>query len=142
MSAIRKLPDATTLVRLRRNGWTLDQIAEEYGVTRTAVWKALERSGNTNPLPSYKDLVPWKVEQEHRGTAAMARIRSLVKQQQGVPLREGEAKLLKEWLAGMEDAGVILNYHPEAPSNAASTKGGFYFSPRQLGEKGLFREPA
>lgn len=142
MSAIRKLPDMTTLVRLRRNDWTLDEIAEEYGVTRTAVWKALERGGKTNPLPNYKDIIPWRVEPEHRSTAVMVRIRSLVKQRQGLPLPEGEERLLKDWLLGMEEAGVVLNYHPEAPANAASSKGGFYYSPREERDEWIFRVPA
>lgn len=141
MPTPKKLPDTTTLVRLRRKGWTLDKIAEEYGVTRTGVWKALERSGQTNPLPTYKDVIPWKVSPEHQTTAVMVRVRSLVRQRQGLPLPEGEERLLSEWLRGMEESGVVLNYHPEAPANAASTKGGFYYVPREPRDKWIFREP-
>lgn len=141
MPTPRKLPDTTTLVRLRRNGWTLDRIAEEYGATRTGVWKALERAGKTNPMPTYRDVIPWRISPEHQDTGIMVRIRALVRQRQGVPLPEGEERRLKEWLQGMNEMGVVLNYHPEAPANAASTKGGFYYVPREPGDEWIFRKP-
>ena len=141
MPTPRRLPDTTTLLRLRRNGWTLDKIAAEYGVTRTGVWKALERSGQTNPVPTYKDVIPWTINAEHQATAVMVRIRSIVRQRQGEILPGTQARLLSEWLRGMEESGVVLNYHPEAPANAASAKGGFYYVPRESNDKWFFRVP-
>ena len=59
MPAIRKLPDSATLRRMRTQGYTQRDIAETYGVTENAVWKALMRAGYTEPLATYKDILPW-----------------------------------------------------------------------------------
>lgn len=71
----------------------------------------------------------------------MRRVRSLAAKQLGKELDHSEQRLLDEWLIGMNEANVILNYHPEAPPNDASANGGFFYSARREGESGLFRTP-
>lgn len=142
MPTPRKLPDITTLRRLRRKGWRLAEIAEEYGVTHTGVWRALHAAGDIERQANYKDIAPWVVNREHRQALPMRHIQIMVRLENGKPVSEAEDRRYKAWLKGMEDAGVVLAYHPDAPANAASLRGGFYYVPREAGDDSIFRKPA
>lgn len=141
MPTVRKLPDSATLRRLREEGWTQRRIAEEFEVTDGAVWKALQRAGYIDPLPTYKDVLPWEIDDEHKAVAIMERFRSIVKQKKGVPLRPDEEYQLNRWLRELKENDLVVNYHPEAPPNSASTKGGFYYVPKEPTDKWIIREP-
>lgn len=141
MPATRKLPDLTTLTRLRSQGWRLKDIAEAYDVTEAAVWKALERGGYTVPQKNVHDVIPWDVADEHKATAIMERFRSIVKQQKGALLRADEEKLLNRWLHDLTVNNVVVAYHPDAPPNAASRKGGFYYTERKPEDEWIIRRP-
>lgn len=141
MPAIKKLPDSATLRRLRANGFTQRDIAKTYGVSDSAVWKALQRAGYTEPQATYKDILPWDIADEHKTTAVMERFRSLVKQNNGGVLRREDELLLNRWLHDLEVNNLVVNYHPEAPSNSASTKGGFYYVPRTPDDDWIIRRP-
>jgi transcriptional regulator with XRE-family HTH domain len=141
MPAIRKLPDGTTLRRLRTQGWTQKEIADTYHVSESAVWKALMRAGYASPAPTYRDVIPWEIDDAHKATSIMEKFRAIVKQQKGAPLRPEEASQLERWLAELEKNNVVVNYHPDAPANAASAKGGFYYSPRTPEDDWIIRRP-
>lgn len=141
MPAIKKLPDSATLRRLRANGFTQKDIANTYGVTDGAVWKALQRAGYTEPQATYKDILPWDIADEHKTTAVMDRFRSLVKQKNGGVLRREDELLLNRWLHDLEVNGLVVSYHPEAPANSASTKGGFYYVPKSPEDDWIIRRP-
>lgn len=141
MPAERKLPDKSTLRHLRMQGWRLSEIADEYGVGTTAVWHALERAGFTESRAMVKEILPWKIEPEHKSTAIMQRFRSILKQRNDAGLGEKEEELLTAWLRDLEESDLVVNYHPEAPPNSASRKGGFYYVPRKPDDKWIIREP-
>lgn len=141
MPAVRKLPDNTTLRRLRSQGWTLKDIAATYDVTEAAVWKALERAGFTVPQKTVNDVIPWSVADQHKSTAIMERFRSIVKQQKGSLLRSSEEQLLNRWLHDLTANNVVVAYHPDAPPNAASRKGGFYYIERTPDDDWIIRRP-
>ena len=142
MPTVRKLPDTATLRRLRSQGWTQKQIAETYGASESAVWKALQRAGYINPQPTYKDILPWDIAEAHKATAIMERFRSIVKQTKGAPLRPDEEQLLQRWLRDLEANELVVAYHPEAPANSASSKGGFYYVPKDAAQdEWIIRRP-
>ncbi|MER2133410.1 MAG: hypothetical protein ABS910_01885 [Arthrobacter sp.] len=141
MPAERKLPDNTTLKRLRAEGWRLADIAKEYGVTEAGVWKALERAGFTKERATYKDVLPWEIADEHKATAIMDRFRSIARQRAGGKLSEEEDRLLRDWLYDLAENDVVVAYHKEAPPNSASRKGGFYYVPRTEADQWIIREP-
>lgn len=141
MPAVRRLPDSTTLRRLRSQGWRLKDIAETYDVTEAAVWKALERAGYTTPQKTVNDIIPWDVADKHKSTAIMERFRSIVKQQKGALLRANEEQLLNRWLHDLTTNNVVVAYHPDAPPNAASRKGGFYYTERTPEDEWIIRKP-
>lgn len=141
MPAVRRLPDGTTLRRLRSQGWRLKDIAETYGVTEAAVWKALERAGLTVPQRTVNDIIPWEIADEHKATAVMERFRSIMKQHKGILLRPEEERLLNRWLRDLQENGVVVDYHPDAPANAASRKGGFFYRERTEDDDWIIRRP-
>lgn len=141
MPATRKLPDKATLRRLRTAGWTQRKIAETYGVSESAVWKSLMRAGYTEPLATYKDILPWEIADEHKTVAVMERFRSIVKQRKKAKLRPEEATRLKQWLRDLEENGLVVAYHKDAPPNSASAKGGFYYIPKTDQDDWIIRRP-
>lgn len=141
MPAIRRLPDTTTLMRLRSQQWTLHDIAETYGVSDSAVWKALLRAGLITPLRTYRDLIPWDIADEHKATAIMERFRSIVKQQKGAPLRPEEERVLNQWLQDLEVNELVVDYHRDAPPNTACSKGGFFYRKRLASDDWIIRRP-
>lgn len=141
MSAIRMLPDSATLRRLRMQGYTQRGIAETYGVSESAVWKALNRAGYTEPLATYKDILPWEISDEHKAVAIMERFRAIMKQRKGATLRPEEESRLVAWLKDLEAGGLVVNYHPDAPPNSASAKGGFYYVPKVEQDDWIIRRP-
>ena len=141
MSAIRKLPDSRTLRQLRSQGMTQKEIALTYGVKEGAVWKALMRAGYAEPLATYKDILPWEISDEHKTTAIMERFRSIVKQRKGAVLRPEEETRLNLWLRELEASNLVVNYHPDAPPNSASSKGGFYYIPKTEQDDWIIRKP-
>jgi hypothetical protein len=141
MPATRKLPDKATLRRMRTQGWTQRRIAETYGVSESAVWKALMRAGYTEPLATYKDILPWEISDEHKTVAIMERFRAIVKQNKGAKLRPEEEKRLQQWLADLKANGLVVAYHRAAPPNSASSKGGFYYIPKTEQDDWIIRRP-
>jgi hypothetical protein len=141
MPTVRKLPDSTTLRRLRAQGHTQKEIAQAYGASESAVWKALQRAGYIDPQINYKDILPWEIDAAHKATAVMERFRSIVKQKKGVELRPDEQILLDRWLQDLAANELVVNYHPAAPANAASTKGGFYYVPKSVDDDWIIRKP-
>lgn len=141
MPTVRKLPDTATLRRLRTQGWTQKQIAESYGATESAVWKAMQRAGYIEPQVTYKEILPWDIAEAHKATAIMERFRSIVKQRKGAALRQEEEMLLQRWLRDLEANELVVAYHPEAPANSASSKGGFYYVPKSADDDWIIRRP-
>lgn len=141
MPTVRKLPDTATLRRLRTQGWTQKQIAESYGATESAVWKAMQRAGYIEPQVTYKEILPWDIAEAHKATAIMERFRSIVKQRKGAALRQEEETLLNRWLRDLEANELVVAYHPEAPANSASSKGGFYYVPKGADDDWIIRRP-
>lgn len=125
------LPDATVLRRLRNQGMSYKKIGELYNVTESGVWRAFERAGMIKQRPTYRDVVPWKIGREVATTQTMMNLRSMAKRQAGLPIGEQDERILNNWLESMKESNVVLAYHPDAPPNDASSKGGFYYVERE-----------
>lgn len=134
------LPDAAVLRRLRNQGMTYKEIAELYGVTESGVWRAFDRADLIKSRPTYRNVVPWKVDRKFSQTAIMKHLRTMAKMQAELPVGHEDERSLTEWLDDMQRDNVILAYHVDAPPNAASEAGGFYYTERNPDEQGWFRE--
>lgn len=131
MPAPRQLPDTETLKRLRRQGWTYDDIAAEYGVTKGAVYLQLSQAKATKPRPNYKHLIPWTVKTEHQYAHPAMMLRLLGRREKGDTIPDVKARMLDKWLRDIGAANVVVCYHPDMIPNAASPKtGGWFYSSR------------
>ncbi|HXD27453.1 MAG TPA: hypothetical protein VN621_01715 [Arthrobacter sp.] len=95
----------------------------------------------TQGKATYRDILPWVVAPEHKPAAIMWRFRTILKQREGREIPANEQRLLNNWLKTMKDSNVVVNYHPEAPSNAASKRGGFYYVERKASDDWIIRRP-
>lgn len=131
MPAPRLLPDNAVLADLRRQGWTYADIAAEYGVSESAVYLRLRQVGATKKTVSHRDVIPWKVKREHTYSFPAQMLRVYGRKQKGLDISDVKDRMLRRWLRGMEDAGVVLCYAPAYPPNPACAAGGFYYSRRR-----------
>lgn len=132
MPAPRQLPDNETLKRLRQQGWTYEDIANEYGVTKGAVYLQLQSAKATKKRPSYKHLIPWTVASEHAYAHPAMMLRLLGRRQNGDSIPDVKGRMLDKWLRELEAANVVVCYHRDMMPNPASPKtGGWYYSTRK-----------
>ncbi|MDG9711121.1 hypothetical protein [Streptomyces sp. DH10] len=141
MPAQKILPSSDVLKKHRQQDkMTYEQIAEKYGVTKGAVYLALQQAGLTGRRPSYKHLLPWTVAQAHANAhpALMLRVLGARQAKQEVP--EVKLGMLERWLEEIKAADVVVCYDRDMPPNPASpSTGGFYYSKRRK-EDGPFPE--
>jgi hypothetical protein len=73
----------------------------------------------------------------------MERFRAIVKQKKGAKLRPEEETRLGQWLRDLEANGLVVSYHKDAPPNSASSKGGFFYVPKNAEQDDwIIRRPA
>lgn len=141
MAPPRKLPDAATLASLRDKGMRIKDIAERYDVTEAAVWRALTKAGLVPQRKSTRDILPWKIERKHAGAQIMTHFRMIVRQINGEEIPPSDLRRLTEWLTALDEDGVSVAYHPDAPPNQASSTGGFYYVAREDRDVNRIRVP-
>jgi hypothetical protein len=142
MPAPRLLPDNDVLAALRRQGWTYDDIARQYGVSRGAVYLRLKQAHATTTRARHAALIPWTVALRHAQAVPVRMLRLLGQRENGDTLSPAKARMLDKWLIEVGEADVVICYEPEYPPNPASPEnGGFYYSRRRAGERGLVRPP-
>lgn len=148
MAAPNKLPDGETLKDLRRQGLRLRDIAEQYGVSISAVQYALRKVGGTHKLPDYTTVVPWTVDPSLHTTMIMTYLRAIAKQKAGEALKPVSQRQLNDWFDLLMSNQIVLDYHDEALgwANDACSKGGFFYRtavPEDKGPNGggFYREP-
>ncbi|MGG5173897.1 hypothetical protein ACQQCD_02595 [Pseudarthrobacter sp. J1763] len=135
-----KMPDPQTLRSLREHGWRLHDIAQEYGVTESAVWRALEEAAKDNPIETKVHKLPWVVAEQHQKSAMAGLINCFFRILSGQEEDPQNKVDVQEWLKHLRENDLVVNYHPEAPANPASTLGGFYYTPRLPQDVWIFRE--
>ena len=134
MPTPRKLPEVRTLVRMRNKGMTLKEIGDLYDTTEGGVWAALNEAGETTERHTYKEVIPYEIDERHRYLQIMEQFRRMNKLLRGGKLTDVDRRRLTKWLTAMKEDNVVVCYHPEAPAkgNALSpVKGGFYYADRE-----------
>ena len=142
----RVLPNKTELRRMRRQGMTQQQIADEvfertgYRVTRNAVTMALARAGLSGDVRRYDDLIPWKVRETHQAHYSLAMLRLEARRRRGLELTPASEKRLDSWLHRLETGTeevpgpLVVTYVYDSPE-------GFYHVPRTKKDKDIIRRP-
>jgi hypothetical protein len=136
MPAPRLLPDNEVLAKLRAQGWSYDDIAGHYGVSRGAVYLRLRQVNAVKDRPTYGHLIPWTVARKHTHAFPVQMLRLLGRKESGEPIPDVKRRMLEKWLREMTEADVVVCYEPDYPPNPASpTVGGFYYSRRRPEDK-------
>lgn len=143
MPAPRLLPDNDVLLKLRRQGWSYEDIAQEYGVTKGAVYLRLRAAKATTDRPDYSHLLPWTVRTEHAHARPAGMLRMMGRREAGLPIPPAKERMLDRWLAEVKAADVVVDYDPDYPPNPANPKNGGFHYRRRKPEDGdsLVRKP-
>jgi len=139
--ASRRLPDIATLRRQLDSGKKYSEVGELYGVSGQAVWSMLNRHGATKEQVTIRELIPWQLEEHHRGLMPMVRFRTILSIAQGLEVADVEWRRLESWLEQLRASGVVVGYHKDAPPNEASKTGGWYYVLREPGDEWIIRLP-
>jgi hypothetical protein len=132
MPAPRKLPDNNVLLKMREQGMTYAEIAEEYGTTGGAVYWRLRDAGGVQTRPDHSRYLPWKVKKDHSHARPAVLLRYLSRRDQGDVIPEAKSRQVDKWLIEIKEADVVVCYDREMPPNPASpVTGGFYYSKRR-----------
>lgn len=143
MPAPRLLPDNDVLKKLRNQGWSYEDIAQEYGVTKGAVYLRLRSANAVKDRPDYSHLIPWTVRVEHAHARPAQMLRFLGRREAGLSIPPAKERMLDRWLEDMREADCVVDYDPEFPPNPANPKnGGWHYRRRKPeDEGGLIRRP-
>jgi hypothetical protein len=109
----RRLPSDYVIFRQIRLGFTHGQIANKYGVGRTAVATAMSRAGLTEPK-RYREVIPWRVRMRHQDSYDLRMLRAYARIQAGdVTLDPVERHRCELWCARLEVSRVVVGYDEE-----------------------------
>ncbi|MFI8204794.1 hypothetical protein [Streptomyces sp. NPDC085937] len=136
----RKIVDEGEVVRWFEEGWTYQQMIEEYrrkyGIdTVSSMWGNFRhRKGLRRRIARDDDLIPWAVKAEHRHQYPLAMLRVEGRYRAGMDLDENSAKRLESWRRTLAEENAVVHYDPD-------TKEGFFYVPREPHDDDLIRRP-
>ncbi|XKH58335.1 hypothetical protein LG293_17060 (plasmid) [Citricoccus nitrophenolicus] len=134
-----KLPHISVLRRMRREGMTLRQVGEHFDVTPSAVWHKLNAAGDIPTARTVDEMTGWRISKHHRNCGAMRHLMNHNRLMMGKEVEPKRILALRDWVEDMLGAGVVVDYHPDAPANDASRTGGFYYRKREESDDSFFR---
>lgn len=119
-----------------RAGWTQQQVADEAGVTQSAVAAARQRGwiteGRTNVVGGGP---PWRMRPEHRNFNVPKMLRCAARMAAGKPVGESNRRALRQFMEGLRQAGAVIHYEPDVAPY-------FFRVPRREGiDTWLVRDP-
>lgn len=131
----RILPPARELAeRLEKDhNLTFTALAEEFGVSRQAIRKAIEKAHIEldRPKPhSLKQFVPWRVKVIHEQDLHVRMLRLYAREKLGLPIPKDRQKKYREWRADMDLLDLVVTYSPET---------GFALDDRRDGDERYWR---
>lgn len=142
MPAPAKLPDVDVLVRMKDAGMTLQQIADRYEVSHSAVWRKLDKHGEIEPFRTADKLTGWDIEPAHRNAGVIRHLWTHNRIELGKKVTDAQRKALAQWLQKLQDENLVLDYDPQAGPNPASSLGGFIYRPRTPEDTRFYRRHA
>lgn len=141
MPAVSKVQDLGEVISWLEEGrtyrWMVDEYQRKYGISTTpSMWAAIRRRrGLTTRLVRDRDLVPWRVNPEHRHAHAAAMLRAEARRRAGRVLTPRTTTLLEAWRARLDREGTVVLYDRSSPS-------GWRYVPRRPGvDLDLIRDP-
>jgi transcriptional regulator with XRE-family HTH domain len=110
---------------------TYPQIAEQTGLTVSAINQSVRRLRKTGQLPpakttDHKWAAPWTVAREHNLSKALRYLRDLSAIAQGKDIYEENRNTALRWAQGIVERGLDVDYDRDTPPNELSKQGGFF----------------
>lgn len=134
---MKRVPDRLELKRLLDKGLTQKEIAERFGVSRSAIAMAkmtygLE-AGKTRER--FADMLPWTLQPEHRMHWDARMLRLEARRQRGQDLTDDELRWLQGWRSDLDEKNAVVMYN-------GRTREGFHWVPRRDEDEGsVIRRP-
>lgn len=129
----RKLPSDPELLRMRDQGMTHQQIADEVSrrigqhVARSTVSVAFHRVGEATHKDRYFDTIPWRVSVPHSTGYPLRMLRALARSRRGLPLTTWEQARLDAWLRDLRTRRLVVGFCDDA----LDAEEAFYYLPDQ-----------
>ena len=129
----RSLPDTEELVRLRDvEGLTYREIADQFAVTKGAVFQRFRKAGLTAEGRRYADVIPWTVREEHDQTHPIMMLRAYARRERGEQLDQRTVNMLDKWLRELRELDAVVLYDEAIPPSPVSPRsGGWAYVPRR-----------
>ncbi len=135
-----KIVDEQEVVRWFEEGRTYDWMCQEYLrkyniETVPSMWGNFRRRrGLVRRITRNDELIPWHVQEHHRWAYPIAMLRVEARRRAGMELREIDENRLGNWIASLDERGVVVHYDPD-------TSEGFFYVPREQGDTDIIRRP-
>ncbi|MFI1655606.1 hypothetical protein ACH4ZU_11965 [Streptomyces sp. NPDC020472] len=137
----RKIQDEQEVIRWFEEGRTYTWMQETYRTkynieTTIPMWAAFRRRKGLDRRNLRDDeLIPWKVEDEHRHLYPLMMLRIEARVRAGREESEHNLKRLASWKEKLKNRGLVVHYDPE-------TEAGFFYVPHEESDTDLIREPS
>lgn len=125
----RILPPAKELAKRLEgdHSLTFTALAAEYGVSRQAVKKAIEKARieiNRPKPPSLKPFIPWRVRVAHEQHLHVRMLRLYGREQLGLEIPSDRRRRYEEWKRDMDAFDLVVTYDPEVGFSADARRDG------------------
>jgi hypothetical protein len=137
----KKIQDEQEVVRWFREGrtyeWMRETYKEKYGIDTTSpMWSAFRRRKGLDRRNLRDDnLLPWKLNEEHRHVYPAMMLRAEARLRAGRELAGRSGQRLANWKRMLEDNKLVVHYD-------AATEEGWFYIPREESDTDLIRRPA
>lgn len=105
--------DRAELARLVTDGWSVQRIAEHFGVSESGVLQAKRATGLAKPMLDHSGAIPWKLSREHTQSGPATNLRNLSALAQGRELSPEKVNTALRWAQRLVDGGLDISYSPE-----------------------------
>ncbi|MEU6883247.1 hypothetical protein [Streptomyces sp. NPDC046712] len=137
----KKIQDEQEVVRWFMEGrtyeWMQQTYKEKYGIdTSIPMWAAFRRRKGLDRRNLRDDnLLPWKVNEEHRHRYPAMMLRAEARLRAGKELTGRSGQKLANWKQMLTDDELVVHYD-------AATEQGWFYIPREDSDTDLIRRPA
>ncbi|MEU7905900.1 hypothetical protein [Actinoplanes sp. NPDC049118] len=116
--------------------WMVDEYLRKYDIqTNPSMWGNVRRRLALDRRTTQNDaLIPWRLNEEHRGEYAVHLLRMEARRREGKELRPQDLAALTKWLEWLDHENLVLHYDPE-------TKEGLFYIPREARDTDIIRAP-
>lgn len=117
--------------------WMQQEYRRKYNIDTTiSMWgNYRRRHGLELRMERDSDLIPWRVEREHRWSYPLQMLRLEGRRRRGDELRPVDQVRLDAWRKRVDEEQLVVHYEPE-------TDEGFFLIPREPGDDDIIRRPA